>query len=202
MAVIKGIITLNEIDILEVDVNPASGAGTPAPRGSLASVSTSGSEGFFQKIGPLDTDWTPIYFGAGGGGANGSLLYMNDAGSDNKWLKLNGNHLETSNIIRGLFPLGVRLTGFTFFNKKNNVGGDLELYKNSTLIYTWPIRNKRYAWKTNSLPTLSFNAGDRLSVFCRSVEGQRQIDTPAFFVYFVFTDTTASEGGAQTLVDL
>ena len=60
MALIEGQITINEVDVLEVDSNPGAGAGTPAPVGSLAIEQDEiNSEGrLYQKTGPLDTDWS------------------------------------------------------------------------------------------------------------------------------------------------
>jgi len=44
MAAILGLVTINGKDLLEVDVNPASGGGTPAPVGSLALLNESVAE--------------------------------------------------------------------------------------------------------------------------------------------------------------
>ena len=68
MANIEGQITVNEVDILEVDSPPSSGGGTPAPVGSIAIEQDElNQEGrLYQKIGPLDTDWSQVVFSAGG----------------------------------------------------------------------------------------------------------------------------------------
>lgn len=64
MAGIQGIVTLNEVQLLEVDAPPAAGAGTPAPVGSLATIDT--GAGFYLKTSAADTAWS--FIGGGGGG--------------------------------------------------------------------------------------------------------------------------------------
>lgn len=54
MAQIQGRITVNEVEVLEVDGDPSSGLGTSAPTGSLAMADVSG---LWQKTGSLDTNW-------------------------------------------------------------------------------------------------------------------------------------------------
>ena len=61
MAVILGQITCNEIKLLEVDVDPSSGAGTASPVGSLAFVNSTGLT--YKKFGTADVQWTPTIFG-------------------------------------------------------------------------------------------------------------------------------------------
>jgi hypothetical protein len=56
MANITGIVTVGNLRVLAVDVNPSLGLGTTAPKGSLA-LCADGS-GTFTKTGNLDTDWT------------------------------------------------------------------------------------------------------------------------------------------------
>ncbi len=60
MAQIIGRITVNEKEILEIDARPMDGAGTPAPRGSLA-MYDSGTVGYlFLKAGAADTAWVQV----------------------------------------------------------------------------------------------------------------------------------------------
>ena len=56
MAEIKHTITIGNLQIITVDVNPALGLGTPSIIGSLA-LAEDGS-GTYTKTGVLDTDWT------------------------------------------------------------------------------------------------------------------------------------------------
>lgn len=58
MATILGTVTLDEIKLLEVDVNPGAGAGTPAPTGSLALTVT--GQSIYKKFGAADTDWIDV----------------------------------------------------------------------------------------------------------------------------------------------
>lgn len=52
----KGNISINEINVYEVDADPTV-SGVPALTGSIAIYD---NRGFWQKVGPLDTDWAPI----------------------------------------------------------------------------------------------------------------------------------------------
>jgi hypothetical protein len=61
VATILGEVTLNEVFIISVAGSPASGAGTPAPTGSIALDNT----GFlWTKIGSADTDWIVLSAGS------------------------------------------------------------------------------------------------------------------------------------------
>jgi hypothetical protein len=60
MAVIIGLITVNGKEILEVNGVPSAGAGTPAPRASLA-MYDNGAAGFlYVKTGTADTAWQQV----------------------------------------------------------------------------------------------------------------------------------------------
>lgn len=73
MASILGRITTNNVEILEVDGDPAAGAGTAAPLSTLAAYG-----GFhWIKIGPLDTDWDKVVtFNSGGNVDSGTFLRL------------------------------------------------------------------------------------------------------------------------------
>jgi len=60
MAEITGRITINNKDILEVDADPASGLGTPAPIGSLACFDSGTIGRLYIKVGAADTAWTQM----------------------------------------------------------------------------------------------------------------------------------------------
>jgi hypothetical protein len=55
VALTRGRVTLNEIEILELDVNPNFGSGAPAPVGSLAIVDSTKS--FWLKTNSSDLGW-------------------------------------------------------------------------------------------------------------------------------------------------
>jgi hypothetical protein len=59
LAQILGNNSINDIEILQVDSNPASGAGTAAEIGSIAVIVDS-SELPYQKFGANDVDWRPL----------------------------------------------------------------------------------------------------------------------------------------------
>ena len=65
MANILGLLTVNEVEVLQVDADPSAGAGTPAPQGSIA-MYQGGT--LYIKTGALDTDWQMVQ--AGSAGAN------------------------------------------------------------------------------------------------------------------------------------
>jgi hypothetical protein len=70
MANILGTITVDEVDILEVDSDPSAAAGTPAPTGSLGIVKNVGGGIYelWQKTGVADTAWEQFKTSGGGGG--------------------------------------------------------------------------------------------------------------------------------------
>lgn len=60
MANIRGLITVNEKDLLEVDSVPSEGGGTPAPLGSMALYNDGSSGKIYLKIGLSDTSWDRV----------------------------------------------------------------------------------------------------------------------------------------------
>ena len=73
MATIKGTLTLNEVEILEVSGDPSVSGGTPAPRGSIA-LDDTGKQ--WIKFGNLDTEWQE----SGTGSSGGTTSYQIDGG--------------------------------------------------------------------------------------------------------------------------
>jgi hypothetical protein len=66
MAIIKGQITLNEVELIEISGDPSISGGTPSPKGSLALDDTGK---LWVKTGDLDTDW---------GSAGSGTVYADD----------------------------------------------------------------------------------------------------------------------------
>lgn len=66
MAIIIGLITINEKQVLEVDALPGAAAGTAAPRGSLAMFDSGTVGRVFIKSGTADTAWSEIDTPEGG----------------------------------------------------------------------------------------------------------------------------------------
>ena len=55
MAQVEGVLSLNEIDILEVDGDPIIAGGTPSAIGSISINKNNGD--IYSKYGTLDTEW-------------------------------------------------------------------------------------------------------------------------------------------------
>lgn len=82
---IKAKITVGKSWVISLDVVPVFDLGTPAPIGTIAEVNESGVGSAWLKTGPLDTDWTQLNGGGGGGtGWNfaASIPELNTAGED------------------------------------------------------------------------------------------------------------------------
>lgn len=80
MATILGTKLFNGIAALEVDGDPAAGAGTTAPVGSFASAND--GSGMYVKTGAADGDWAPLSVGAGETLAQTLVLGNTTGGSD------------------------------------------------------------------------------------------------------------------------
>lgn len=116
MAAILGLITVNGKDVLEVDVAPGGGAGTAAPRGSLA-MFDSGTAGFlYIKTGTADTAWTAVdipgvndWSLSGNGLTGGSPATPNEKfGSTNDYdVKFVRNDIEQMRLINGALLIGL-----------------------------------------------------------------------------------------------
>ena len=135
--------------------------------------------------------WTPV--------VGGAISFMNDKVTFNKWLTINGTPGSTSDITPAVIPFNAVIFALAFTNTINSSGTDIEIYKNGTLLFTWEIRTKRYAYKTNGLSAATFSAGDTLSVYARDVSGSTDPDDPVIHIHYSFTDGTTGEGGSATL---
>jgi hypothetical protein len=76
MANVLGRITVNNIEKLEVDANPAAAAGTTAPVGSEATYNNAGVAELYLKIGAADTAWDKIATSSSGGVGIGNFLSL------------------------------------------------------------------------------------------------------------------------------
>jgi hypothetical protein len=133
--------------------------------------------------------------------------FLNNGLTKNKWLALDGA-MNASNILPAVTAFDSKLAAITFINGNNNADTDLEFYKNGVLIYTWYIRNKRYAYKTGGLSAVTFLQGDRISCFAKettdhnSQGGNGTGVDPTSVIIFVNVQTVNSlsgEGGGVTL---
>lgn len=157
-----------------------------------ASIAAAGSSGELLSSSPTgDLVWTPV--------VGGTISFMNDKVTSNKWLTINGTPGSTSDVTPAVIPFNAVIFALAFTNTINSSGTDIEIYKNGSLLFTWEIRTKRYAYKTNGLSAVTFAAGDALSVYARDVSGSADPDDPVIHIHYSFTDGTTGEGGSATL---
>ena len=126
-----------------------------------------------------------------GSGGNASDKYMNTSS--------NGN--VPSNEAPLIMPQDGVLVALTFINSDDNVDQDIEVYTNGILVFTWGIRNKRWAWKTDLSGMVTTLQGDRISIFSRKYSlgtGDPTVQNPILEVFFQLTSNYENEGGGQT----
>jgi len=113
----------------------------------------------------------------------------------NKWLGFGSS--KSSNAIPYIIPCPMKITAITFTNAINGVDTDIQIYRNGTLLYTWELRDKRWAWLTQGLHTLSFDVGDRIGVYLKD----RGTDPRNVIVTLHYTSWhhEVGEGGSATL---
>jgi len=133
--------------------------------------------------------------------------YQNDFGTTNlawrgvvrnRWLKGGaGLGIDSRRQPLLLTSAGI-ITGLAFSNYYNSAGCDIEIYINNVKVHTWEIRNMRYATKSSGLGGVTFKSGDKLSVFARSVTGQR-VSWISLDINYRYTILERGEGGSPTL---
>ncbi len=124
--------------------------------------------------------------------------FVTNGNTSNKWLGYS-NSAASSDMIPYVAPHQMEIKALTFSNFDDNVDIDVEIYRNGTIIYTWEVRNKRTAYKAN-FTGLSFNQGDRMSVFLRKFTGGTGDTTaqdPIIEVLTKITSEVDAEGGTQ-----
>lgn len=134
--------------------------------------------------------------------AIGNLLefpFVSSGNTANKWLGYS-NSAAPSNEIPLILPQAAELKGITFSNRDNDVDIDVEIYKNGTLVYTWEVRNKRWAYTVGVPGGPTFLQGDRVSCFLRkftSGSGDSTAQDPIIELLIKITAEAAGDGGAQ-----
>lgn len=123
--------------------------------------------------------------------------FLNNGITKNKWLSLDGS-MNASNILPAVASYDSRLAGMTFINGSNNANTDIEFYNNGSLIYTWEVRNSRYAYKTD-LPLMLLNRGDRLSCFCKDFATGTDPSSVIVNVFVQSVNSLTGEGSGPTL---
>ena len=57
------------------------------------------------------------------------------------------------------------LAGLTFINVNDSKSIDVEIYKNGSLVFTWEVRDARWARKSDGMGSINFIEGDKISIF-------------------------------------
>lgn len=124
------------------------------------------------------------------------IMTLTKAGNcRNTWLR--GNEGQATNRIPYIIPQAIKISAITYANDSDGSDADVEIYLNDALVFTWELRDKRYAYKTNDLYNLTMNQGDRLSVFVRDKGTNPKHVT--LNIHYTVIGNTVSEGGASQL---
>ncbi len=99
----------------------------------------------------------------------------------------------TSDEVPFVMPGACRITSIAYSNANNSSEIDIRIHKNGSLAYTWEIRNKRVAYNNSSDGLVTAAAGDRISVFFKSVSGTSPKDP--LVVLFIAPDSIADGTG-------
>ena len=127
------------------------------------------------------------------------FLFISSGNTSDKWLGI-GNGSTASNTLPLIMPQECELTALTFSNQDDNVDMDIQVFINGSLHYTWEMRNKRTAWKTDISGAGTIAQGARVSLFMKKFTGGTDDQTaqdPVVAVFFVYTDDNDGEGGTQ-----
>lgn len=122
--------------------------------------------------------------------------FVDNAGALNSWMGISDDGIasDASPLIQ---PFNTQLIAWAFGNNANGTDTDIEIYKNGTgagqLVATYPVRNSRYAWASNITP-VTFNAGERCSVFLRDQGGNANDVWLNLFFRLVNATTSAGSG--------
>lgn len=142
-----------------------------------------------------------VVIGEGGQftGKLADFLFSASGNTSDKWVGI-GNGSTASNTLPLIIPQDAEISALTFSNQDDNVDIDIELYINGTLDFTWEIRNKRTAWKTDLISMSGIVQGDRISCFLRKYTGGTGDTTaqdPVIEIFLVYTGDNEAEGGTQ-----
>lgn len=146
--------------------------------------------------GEKDTLNAALREGAAVTNETGEFIFSQWGRARNRWLRT--NNFFPSNRMPWAFMNNAVISGLKFQNNNNGSDTDLEIYKNGSLYYTWEIRDKRWAWKTNGLSALTYDEGDTIGVRAKTVGGQDPMFALVIVQYRYMLQTTG-EGGAATL---
>jgi hypothetical protein len=124
------------------------------------------------------------------------FVFGNVGNTQNKWLLFSSSSAP-SDELPYVAPYDGELVGLTFANTNDNVGADFDIYVNGSILYTWQVRNKRTAYKTNLPSGLTISQGERISIFAKKIGGQGTPSTPILEIIFQVQSAPIAEGGTQ-----
>lgn len=157
--------------------------------GISTSVAAGGSSGELLCSNPTgDLVWTPV--------VGGTVIFFSNGSTGDKWLKTFEGEAGTSDVAPMIMPFDAIVYALSFINKVNSKSGDFEIYKNGSLLFTWNIVTKRWAYKTDGLTAITFSAGDRMSAFFGATGANP--DDPMISVHYSFLNGVTGSGGAAT----
>lgn len=125
----------------------------------------------------------------------GTLAFEKSGICKNRWIGFGAS--KSSNSIPYINPFPMTITALTFTNLKSGADTDIELYKNGIKIHTWEVRDKRWCWLTQGLHSLSFDSGDKISIYLRDkgTDPKHVIVT----LHYNFWMHKVGEGGSSVL---
>lgn len=125
----------------------------------------------------------------------GLFTFEKDNICRNAWLGLGPS--KSSDTTPYIVPVPLKVTAVTFVNNVDGADTDVEIYKNGSLIHTWEIRDKRYAWKTVGLHVLEFLPGDYVGIYLKD----RGTDPRNVIITLHYSSWTheVGEGGAISI---
>jgi hypothetical protein len=125
----------------------------------------------------------------------GTIAFEKSGTVRNKWIGFGSS--KSSNTTPYVIPTTMHVNGITYMNHVDGTDTDVELYKNGQKIFTWELRNKRWAWKTTDLNSIIFTPGDKIGIYLRD----RGIDPRHVIITLHYTSLFSddNEGGSETL---
>jgi hypothetical protein len=155
-----------------------------------------------------EDDTVTVRIGGQGGKLGGTFqaTFLENGTPRDEWLKQFGENIP-SNQSPYVVPFNAKLIGITYSNKNSGVDAYIEVWASAlgdgltkTRVFNWHVNNKRLGYKTNFDPDITFDAGDKISIYNEDV-GTNANDA-VVVLYFQIINTTTNEewenfGGSQ-----
>lgn len=126
------------------------------------------------------------------------ISFHNEGSIYNKWIGLDNS--VTSDESPYVVPWKSNLIGITYSNNKHDSNINIQVFKSNkdagsvnTLLTQWDIRDARTAFKTNMLPTLSCEAGDKIGVFLKKYNNDKPKDVILTLYFQIDINTSLNE---------